>query len=325
MNLQIATEFTQATTSSQPNAFANSVIFDGNNDNQKKVINDIYIGDSVGIIYFSGYFDDSASNYFIASSDNTIDTKFIAFGILSTGEIYVQTYSGTQNVIKSTNKITNGDYFQASIEGVGGGNPYVLKLNKVIETPIIVAGVNTSIWFNAISNRNVITLSSISRPSAINSPSRIERISYLNVTQTAAEKAEWDSYYSYRGSSNMIASLISNSTNWAEFAINWTQVHGGTGTSVITANKLVLSGGSGTFNDLIYYNKYITNLEHLDITLDYVMDNYGAGISLGISPSNSSLSNATQCFFQHSNSTSFGFMRQYRAGSFKRNKHITTI
>jgi len=54
MNLQIATEFTQATTSSQPNAFANSVIFDGNNDNQKKVINDIYIGDSVGIIYFSG-------------------------------------------------------------------------------------------------------------------------------------------------------------------------------------------------------------------------------------------------------------------------------
>jgi len=110
-----------------------------------------------------------------------------------------------------------------------------------------------------------------------------------------------------------IGTFLENSTNWADFGTNWTESHGGGGTSTVTANKLVFSGGSGTMNDLIYQDTWITNLEVWEMEVTFTLDAYGNGLSLGTQGYSST--NDLQAFFQMSSGASFGFMRVYRGGT----------
>ena len=308
--------FEQSTTPNQPIIRPKYVSYNGVDNNQIEVVNNPFGSDSVGTLYFSGYFDKTDINYYLSSSDTSTNLYVVAFGLLKTGEVFFQIINnGSNYLVKSTNKVVNGSYFRSSISF--SGLDYTIKLNGVEEIKIVVTA-GTPQWFDDVPNRDNLVLGGLVRTSATYSTSNVNRILYYNEIVSSGNDSTIDSFLSTDPSpSLLIDEITSNSANWADFATNWTQVHGGTGTSSVVANKLDLAGGSGTFTDYIYYNQYITTFENLEISINYIVDAFGAGLSLGIFPSNNLLSNAMQCFFQHSDSASFGLMKQYRAGVLK--------
>jgi len=132
-----AFNFAQATGTKQPTISANSVDFDGVDDVQQ-VIGSSLLNDSSGIIFFSGYYDNTSNNRILASADVLTNNDLFHVQIqASTGRVrLVIIQGGVNRIISVTNPITNGAYYYGYIES--NDTSYTMSLNGVVETLIVV-------------------------------------------------------------------------------------------------------------------------------------------------------------------------------------------
>lgn len=183
-----AFDFVETTGIKQPVINTNSVDFDGIDDSQTVLGADLLNG-TKGIIYFSGYFDNSNTNLYLTSADNTVSDKYIWFGLNSLGNVHFQVINGaTSNQFKSTNAVTNGDYFNSAIESTSLG--YNIYLNGVIEAKINVSGADDGKWFSFVTNRKDLTLGAVLRSVPFYKPCKENKVIYANVNHSDAEKKE---------------------------------------------------------------------------------------------------------------------------------------
>ena len=190
-----AFDFVQATGTKQPTISANSVDFDGVDDVQQ-VIGSSLLNDSSGIIFFSGYYDNTSNNRIFASADVLTNNELFHVQIqASTGRVrLVIIQGGVNRVISVTNPITNGAYYYGYIES--NDTSYTMSLNGVVETLIVVSGTNNGDWLANVSNRDNLSLGSIIRATPVYGKTKINKLLYSNATLTTAEKAAINNFMS---------------------------------------------------------------------------------------------------------------------------------
>ena len=190
-----AYDFIQATGTKQPIISANSVDFDGTDDSLEKTIADVYSGDSSGIIFFSGYFDNTTNNRFLTTCDEATAVNFVFFTVRTSGAIGINiNKAGVQDLITSTNVVANGAYYYGYIKS--NGTSYEINLNGVVETLIIVAGSNSGNWFGDISGRDNIILGSVKTTTQTYYPCKINKVIYSNAALSAAKIADINTFMS---------------------------------------------------------------------------------------------------------------------------------
>lgn len=190
----LSRDFTQSIATQQPTISTNSVDYDGINDIQIKVEANAFNADTLGILYFSGYYDSSNSTqYIFTTADVSSTAKHLSFGILN-GTLFIQATNTSQDVLAGTNVLTNGDYFYGYIKSTGSA--YEIGLNGVTEVLNIIAGSNTGNWFNAIPNRDNINLGGLIRSSSIYSKTNLNKLYYNNTSLTASEIIDMNTFMS---------------------------------------------------------------------------------------------------------------------------------
>lgn len=175
-----AFNFEQATGTKQPSIGANSVDYDGIDDFQEEVVVNAYSGDSSGIMFFCGYFNNGAVNYYLSSSDISVADMYINFGVLDTGEIFIQVNEGGDHrLCHSTTQVVNGAFFYGEIKT--DGLTYTMKLDGGVETVLELVGSNDGKFFSFVSGRDNLNLSRLIRSTATAySPNSISGMIYTN-------------------------------------------------------------------------------------------------------------------------------------------------
>jgi len=187
--------FQNDTVTKQPLLSANSVDFDGTDDSLDKTIADAYSGDSSGIIFFSGYFDNTSTSYFLTSADTAGIDNYFNIGTTPTGEIFIQNKDGaTNSLIKSTNTITNGAYFYGYIKSTG--TVYEINLNGVNESKIVVVGNDNGNWFADVLLRDNLIIGKLIRTTTAGSVVKANKLIYSNATLTDSQIAEINNFMS---------------------------------------------------------------------------------------------------------------------------------
>lgn len=186
-----AFDFENLIATAQPSIGANSVDYDGVDDFQVEVVANAYVSDNIGSVFISGFFDTtSPAGYYLTSSDVSSFVKYINFGTLSTGEVFIQVNTGLgggHNLVKTTNTVANGVYFYAEI--TTNGSTWDIYLNGVNETLIDVVGTNVGTWFNDVSGRDNLVLSSLRRSTNnMFGKTAMNKIIYTNVSVTPLER-----------------------------------------------------------------------------------------------------------------------------------------
>jgi len=182
-----AFDFVQVVGTKQPVISANSVDFDGVDDFQQKVIADPYIGDSSGIIFFSGYYDSAATNWLLTSSDAS--SNFNNFWLyVASGKIILSTNSAS---ISSTSVISNGAYFYGYVKSTG--TSYEINQNGVIES---LTGTDGGDWFADASSRDQLAIGSIQRLAPAYGPTKLSGLLYSNASLTDDEIDDINNFFS---------------------------------------------------------------------------------------------------------------------------------
>jgi len=171
--------FKNDTVTKQPLLSANSIDFDGTDDSLENGTANVFSGDSSGIIFFSGYFDNSFLNLVLSSADTSVTTKYIYFLVDSSGAFGVNIHDGTTaNAMRSTNTITNGDYYYGYVKSTG--TAYEINLNGTIETLSIVSGVDNGKWYADVSGRDNLDLGVLNRTTSVFGTTKINKVIYSN-------------------------------------------------------------------------------------------------------------------------------------------------
>ena len=191
-----AFDFTQGVVSRQPDTTDPlKVVFDGNDD-QTKIVSNVFISDSGGIMFFSGYRPlDGSSGLYVVSSDRITNNHHLSFAISSSGKLTTQIKSlPLDNIIQSTNTVAAGDYFYGYIKSTGTG--YEISLNGVIETIIVDRGSDNGKWYSNIPNRDNISLACIVRTTTDCTKPEINKVIYSNAPLTSLEIDEINTFMS---------------------------------------------------------------------------------------------------------------------------------
>ena len=179
-----ARDFVQGTASQQPIISTNSVDFDGVNDIQIHTENNAFIGDSSGIIFFSGY-NTGNTQRVISSADNSSLTNWLGFSVFNNKiGVYVDTGSGTR-FVQSSDTIGVGAYYWGAIESKSG--QYNFWVNGSTSVPSVVSGSNDGAFFSSVALRNTIELGGTLRSSTLYGDAKINKIYYNNTALTPTE------------------------------------------------------------------------------------------------------------------------------------------
>jgi hypothetical protein len=171
--------FSQDTIADMPLLQENSIEFDGTDDILDYTVADVYGGDSSGIIFFSGYYDNTTFNVILATGDTATTNYYLWLGVLGSGELFVSCKDGTTtDTVKSTNTIVNGAYYYGYIKSTG--TAYEINLNGTDEVLITTAGTNRGHFFADILNRDNITIGSMLRSSGNYGSTQPNKIIYSN-------------------------------------------------------------------------------------------------------------------------------------------------
>ena len=192
-----ARDFVQATATKQPTLGVNKVVFDGTDDFMEVSETNPFGADNEGVIFFSGYFDNAATNSILTSCRSNLNTEDFATQITSSGLLrIVVVIAGVVTIISATNLIANGAYFYGYIQANNLGNPYIISLDGSIETNIVVSGTDNSPWFSSSPDRNNLALGGRIRLSPIYRLQEINKIYYNNTVLTSGEIADMNTFMS---------------------------------------------------------------------------------------------------------------------------------
>ena len=188
-----ARDFVQATATKQPSLGVDKVVFDGVDDELARIDTGAFTSDSIGIMFFSGYYNSASTDRVISHGDTSAGGNYISFEIRSGGKIGLNV-ADTQ--ITSTNSISNGDYYYGFIRG--NGSSWDVSLNGVIEVPIITGAVavNNGKWFNGFASLNSLGIGAIQRNSIVYSGAEVNKIYYNNTVLTSGEIADMNAFMS---------------------------------------------------------------------------------------------------------------------------------
>lgn len=195
-----ARNFSQGVAGKQPIISTNSVDFDGINEIQGLSESHPFGADTQGSMFISGYFDNSALNIMLSTTDASANNEFSYFGINTDGKLRMtfnnSNSGGSSNIIDGTIVIPNGSYYYIRFTGNGIGNPYTFSVNGVTDTLVATAGTNNSKWFDSLLTTDRLSLAALIRPSNFFSPVSINKIYYNNTVLTSGEISNMDTFMS---------------------------------------------------------------------------------------------------------------------------------
>lgn len=187
----------QSTVTAQPLLSANSIDFDGVNDNLSLSVANVFGGDSSGIAFFSFYWDGVNNFDLLSSADNLVDNRLIDFQCMASlgGIIRILTINGaTTNSIASTDSCVVGfNYGWVK----SNGTAYEISLNGVIQVVNVLLGSNDGTWYADITGRDNLVIGGVKRLTPFYTPVKSTKIIYSNSpTLTASQIAKIDNFMS---------------------------------------------------------------------------------------------------------------------------------
>jgi hypothetical protein len=178
---------TQGTALSQPTIGTNSVDFT-TNDFMSRTVANVFSGDTIGSVFFSGYVNTLGTNQiYLTSGDTGSVTRFIFFGIGTLNRLVFQINNGgTTTALLGTTVLTTGDYFSAEIRQDGTG--IRMFINGVEETITVASGANaTNLWWNLPTLRDNLVIGALIRSTNAFGEAKINKIYYNNGSLSASD------------------------------------------------------------------------------------------------------------------------------------------
>ena len=187
-------DLTQSTATQQPIISANSVDFDGVNDVLFRNIANPFSGHTLGTFYFSFYFNGNRQELF-ASADASSDIRLIAFqaNTVFGNKLSVISIRGSSpNRVNSTDSLVIG-YNYGYI--ASNGSNYILSLNGVLQTNIVIVGNDDGTWFGNIASRDNISIGGVLRSSSFYSPTKLNKAYYNNTILSAGDITKLNTFF----------------------------------------------------------------------------------------------------------------------------------
>lgn len=187
-------DLTQSTATQQPTISANSVDFDGVNDTLIRNIANPFSGHTLGTFYFSFYFDGNRQELF-ASADSVLNNKLIVFQATTSfgNKLSVFLSTGTSaNRVNSTDSLVIG-YNYGYI--ASNGSNYILSLNGVLQTNIVIVGSDDGTWFGDIPDRDNISIGGVLRSLSFYSRTRLNKAYYNNTILSAGDITKLNTFF----------------------------------------------------------------------------------------------------------------------------------
>ena len=226
--------FSQDTVTAMPLLSANSVDFDGVDDNLSLASANVFGSDTSGIVFFNGYFDNTSVNRILGYGDLSDNNVLIRFGVNTGGKLSLQSKNGTPTPlsdIQSTDTIANGSFFYGWISS--NGSSYSMSLNGVVQTISVASGSDNGDWFSIVPTVDSLSIGSLNRPTQLYGVTKASKIIYSNANLSSSAIAKIDNFMSVSD-----ATITSFNKTLCSYYFNG-------------SNKYLTENGNTAVNDLV--------------------------------------------------------------------------
>lgn len=193
-----AFNFPQAIITKQPVLDTNLVNFDGNDDILVNATPNVFGSDAKGIFFFSGYFDNTGTNYVFTTTDTSVNGwNYFRIQISNLGTVLLLMNDGVtgQVGISSTTTLSNGAYYYGYV--MSDGVIWSMNLNGSAETVGVVGGSgNAGFWMDSIPSRDNMAIGGWQRLTPAFGYAMSNKLIYSNALLTAQEKTDIDNFMS---------------------------------------------------------------------------------------------------------------------------------